>query len=116
MKVSMLKDSEPLIIQYILGFLLPLGYLIGLRFIQMSSKNSSGQVISLFPTIYSVLKNIYAMSHLNDFTYHWHSAENQVCAKIPRGRMLKQIQMEYVTASNSTTQRQGSVGYGIHRN
>lgn len=116
MKVSMLKDSEPLIIQYILGFLLPLGYLIGLRFIQMSSKNSFGQVISLFPTIYSVLKNIYAIFHLNYLTYHWHSAENQVCVKILKGRMLKQIQMEYVTASNSTTQRQGSVGYGVHRN
>lgn len=40
MKVSMLKDLEPLIIQYILGLLLPLVHLIGLRFVQMSSKNS----------------------------------------------------------------------------
>lgn len=36
----MLKNLEPLIKQYILGLLLPLGHLIGLRFVQMSSKNS----------------------------------------------------------------------------
>lgn len=40
MKVFMLKDLEPLMIQYILGFLLPLGHLTGLRFVQMSSNNS----------------------------------------------------------------------------
>jgi len=52
------------------------------------------------------------MFHLNYLTHHWQKIKFVKDSR--RGRILTQIQMECVTASNATTQRQGSMGYGIH--
>lgn len=68
------KDSEPLTVYCIFKVTVASGILaIGLRFIQMSSKNSYlGKLF--FISIYLVLKNTYVTFYLNYLNYHWHFA------------------------------------------
>lgn len=85
MKVSTLKDLGPLIIQHILRLLLPLGHLIGLRFVQMSSKNSyPGKLLLYFWLFTQSLKIHTPCPTWIPLLITDSFAENQVCGEIPR--------------------------------